>query len=132
MKTKTVMEDMSIYEAVEYLREQEKALYVEYPKRPRLKDSTPSLEESKEYSEKLAIFEEAEKQYKAIQEQNYKIINLLRDVLVDKIKDESGLNDIPKEYQDKVWSHAYDKGHGYGYGEVYNYLLDLVDIFDIK
>lgn len=29
-----------------------------------------------------------------------------------------------------VYSYAYELGHSSGYGEVYNYLLDLVDIFE--
>ena len=37
---------------------------------------------------------------------------------------------VPKQYQDKVFSHAYQEGHSNGYDEVYNYLLDLVNIFE--
>jgi len=43
----------------------------------------------------------------------------------------TGLNTVvPEQYRAKVWNMAYDLGHAYGYSEIQNYLLDLVDIFE--
>lgn len=39
------------------------------------------------------------------------------------------LKEIPSRYRDKVFDYAYREGHSSGYSEVYNYLLDLVEIF---
>jgi hypothetical protein len=42
----------------------------------------------------------------------------------------TGLNtEVPEQYRSKVWRMAYQLGHSYGYSEIQNYLLDLVDIF---
>jgi len=46
------------------------------------------------------------------------------------IKDIAGLNTIPKQYQEKVWSKAYSDGHSNGYVEVYNCLNNLLEIFN--
>ena len=45
------------------------------------------------------------------------------------IKEESGLNDIPEQYRDKVYSLAYSDGHDNGVCGVYYKLQDLVEIF---
>lgn len=47
------------------------------------------------------------------------------------IDKESGLNDIPEKYRDKVRSYAWERGHSGGYGEYYNVLCGILDaIFD--
>ena len=46
------------------------------------------------------------------------------------IKSESGLNDIPEQYQNKVFSKAWSDGHSSGYYEAYQQLCELVEIFE--
>ena len=46
------------------------------------------------------------------------------------IKKESGLFDIPEQYQNKVYYRAYSDGHSAGYYEVYQKLCELVEIFE--
>lgn len=40
------------------------------------------------------------------------------------------LKAVPKQYHEKVKWLAWEYGHSCGYQEVYNYLLNLVDIFE--
>ena len=46
-----------------------------------------------------------------------------------RIKEEAGFDQVPEQYRDKVWGHAWQKGHSSGYSYVNNILSDLVDIF---
>ena len=46
-----------------------------------------------------------------------------------KINAEKLLEQVPEQYRDKLWEYAYMQGHSCGYQEVYNYMLDLVEIF---
>lgn len=36
---------------------------------------------------------------------------------------------IPEKYREKVKAYAYQEGHSSGWSEIYNYVLDLVEIF---
>jgi len=52
-------------------------------------------------------------------------------LLEEFIRHESGLvTKVPKQYQDKVYRHAWESGHSSGYSEVYIHLQELVDIFE--
>ena len=124
------IDGLSIYEAESKIREYLRELYVSKPKEPSLKSLKPTQED-------MTLFLSEKEKYK-IDLEEYKIKNTfygdesmkLYSLLEEKIKDDSGLNSIPEQYRDKVYSYAYEQGHGSGYGEVYNYLLDLVEIFD--
>jgi hypothetical protein len=48
------------------------------------------------------------------------------------IKDEAGLDQVPEQYRDRVYSHAWDSGHANGYYEVYSHLCSLIHIFTGK
>ena len=127
MKT---LEGLSVYEAEKEIREYLTDLYVTKPFVPKLKSNTPNSEEMKIYSDSLLEFEKALEQYK-FKNDFYKIeSSRLYALLEEKIKEDSGLNDIPKQYRDKVYSYAYELGHSSGYGEVYHYLCNLVNIFE--
>lgn len=39
------------------------------------------------------------------------------------------LKKVPERYRDKLYDYACMQGHSSGYSEVYNYLMDLVEIF---
>ena len=124
------IDGLSIYEAESKIREYLRELYVSKPKEPSLKSLKPTEED-------MTLFLSEKERYK-IDLEEYKIKNTfygdesmkLYSLLEEKIKDDSGLNYIPEQYRDKVYSYAYQQGHGSGYGEVYNYLLGLVEIFD--
>ena len=61
----------------------------------------------------------------------YKKVKIaIENVAVEFIKEMSGLNEIPEQYRDKVYSKAYEYGHSSGLSEVYNTLVDLVEIFN--
>ena len=46
------------------------------------------------------------------------------------IKDQAGLYTIPKIAQMRVWSLAYKRGHSSGLNEIYNELINLVELFE--
>ncbi len=124
------IDGLSIYEAESKIREYLRELYVSKPKEPSLKSLKPTEED-------MTLFLSEKEKYK-IDLEEYKIKNTfygdesmrLYPLLEEKIKDDSGLNSIPEQYRDKVYSYAYEQGRGSGYGEVYHYLCNLVEIFD--
>ena len=108
-----------------------KADYSFHPKKPFLLKGANSGTAQK-YAQDLAAYEAAKEVYnkeaKAAQEHNRKVYQLIENL----IREESGLNFIPEQYRDKVYSHALQSGHSSGYSEVYNHLCELVDIFGVK
>lgn len=83
----------------------------------------------REFADKLAIYETEYAEY-LIQEKECKIHNQnVGDLIHDFICEESGLNTIPEQYQNKVFSKAWSDGHSSGYYEVYQELCELVEIF---
>ena len=129
MKT---LEGLSVHQAESEIRVYLSILHSKEvrPIRPILHTNTPNKEELEEYNSKLDVYTkesaEYEKSVNAYKEEFVRLYGLLEDM----IKEDSGLNTIPEQYRDKVYSYAYQQGHSSGYGEVYNYLLDLVDIFE--
>lgn len=107
-------------------------LKVDYPNRP-IRPRRPDSESPNEYriyADLLEKYEAAMVEYNAnrdvISKHNHEV-----DKLIEKyIKSVSGLNDIPEQYQKKVWEKAWSNGHSSGYYEVYGELLELVDIFE--
>ena len=125
------IDGLNIYEAQDKIREYLSSLFVSKPSVPKLKSNSPSQEEMKIYSEALLSYEKDLEDYRYKNDFYREERIRLYDLLEDKVKEESGLNDIvPEEYRAKVYSYAYQQGHGSGYSEVYNYLLDLVNIFE--
>ena len=59
-----------------------------------------------------------------------KHVNEINDIINEFIKIESGLNEIPEQYQDKVYNKAYEDCHGNGMYSVYLELCSLVEIFN--
>lgn len=70
--------------------------------------------------------------------EDYKIaIGLIRDhnsavesLIEDYIRRESGLTEIPAQYQDNVWKYAWRESHSGGFYEVFMTLCELVGIFE--
>lgn len=51
------------------------------------------------------------------------------EAIVAMIKDEASLSDVPEQYRENVYWHAWGSGHPSGYYEVYLELCSLVEIF---
>lgn len=83
-----------------------------------------------EFSKKLKAYEEATvKDHEALNE--FKKGRFEMDnILTSYIKEVSGLNDIPEQYREKVYSLAYSNGHSEGFTGIYNNLVELVEIFN--
>jgi hypothetical protein len=119
----------SLDDAVLWL-ENESPPYPEMPKKPSLTKYNATPQDYREYASALETYANEKEEYdKLLKEYKEKRMNL--ETTVQKfIWYNTGLNDIvPEQYREKVWSYAYDLGHAYGYSEIQNYLLDLVDIF---
>ncbi len=122
------LEKFNVYEAIEYVRKLEPD-YISRPSKPFLKINATSSE-VKQYAVELENYELSLVEYTANKQIRDKEVRQLYDVLENYIKEESGFYEyIPKDKQDKVWSYAWQQGHSSGYSEVYNYLLDLVELF---
>lgn len=124
------IEGLSIYEAEKQIKEYLSPLFVSKPVQPKLKSQTPTEEELKVYKTQIREYEVALDKYKTEDAFYRKEGSRLFDLLEEKIKEDSGLNDIPEQYRNKVYSYAWEQGHSSGFGEVYNYLCSLVNIFN--
>jgi hypothetical protein len=115
--------------AIEYAKDQIKNRPIK-PAKPRL-NINHSVQDVKQYVIDLEIFEKQLQKYELdIAEHNQKVDAVHR-AIESYIKDQTGLNSVvPKQYQDKVYAYAYDKGHSDGYYEVYLVLYNLVSIFE--
>lgn len=84
----------------------------------------------REYADKLKTYEVELEEYRNDQAK-CSIFNIKVDVLIhDFVCEESGLNTIPEQYRNKVFSKAWSDGHSGGYYEVYQELCELVEIFN--
>jgi hypothetical protein len=123
------LEKYTAYEACEHIRKLE-PLYTSRPSKPTLKINASSSE-VKQYASELEEWELSLVEYTANKEIRDIEARQLYDVLEEYLKEESGFYQyVPKESQNKVWSYAWQQGHSSGYSEVYNYLLDLVGLFE--
>jgi hypothetical protein len=124
------LENLSVYEAERQIREYLDTLYVNKPKEPLLITNKPTKEEIEDYAKKVEQYHLDSAEYKD-KNDLYKIESRrLWDLLEEMLKEDSGLNNIPEQYRDKVYYYAYRQGHGSGYSEVYTYLCELVEIFN--
>jgi hypothetical protein len=104
------------YQAIEFARG-EMIDYPERVKKPSLKNN-PTSQDAEEFALNLKQYEKDIELYnnskKEVQEYNSKI----DDILIEFIKEASGLNSIPEQYRDKV------------YYEVLGTIQNLVEIFE--
>lgn len=121
-----------IYETID----QAKLLKVNFPSRPvkpvspERKDRNATPIDYRTYADLLEKYENDLEKYQTVYA-DVNAHNIMVDILIEKyIKSVSGLNDIPEQYQNKLWRLAYERGHSSGYYEVYQQLVDLVDIFE--
>lgn len=100
------------------------------PAKPQMPIGTPTSTQAREYADKLEEWEAAIPIWKEAREN---CIDYNRDIdghIEYAIKTYAGLQNIPQQYRDKVWQKAWEDGHGYGFGEVYNKLCSLLEIFE--
>ncbi len=123
------IEELSVYQAEKQIMEYLDPLYPKLPKKPILLSRTPTQDNIEKYTKGVEQYELELNEYRiknsVFKEESARLYSLL----VEKVKEDSGLNDIPEQYRDKVYSYAYEQGHGSGYSEVYHYLHNLVEIF---
>ena len=116
-----------VYKAIEYARN----ILTGYPIRPHkpMLINNANSDQVRVYANLLEKYELDLENYNKLDKEYSKYINQVHGIVVDFIKEESGFNDIPACYQSKVYSYAYDRGHGGGMYEVYQVLVNLVEIF---
>ena len=122
--------DMEVYEAINHLESLQ--VYVSRPHRPYTTSHKPSHSELLDLAERTKVYDKDMIKY---QEDNGKanIHNMRVDALIHSlICEKSGLYSIPHQYQNKVFSYAWSKWHSSGHYEVYQELVNLVEIFDTK
>jgi hypothetical protein len=114
--------------AIEWAKEQ----YGEYPQRPPkpILSAKHTVDEAEKYVEDFKKFEVVKQKYETQMAEYRNRTNEINNVIVDFIKDEAGLDAVPKQYQDKLYSKAYEEGHSSGYYEVYLKLNSLIEIFE--
>lgn len=124
------LDGLTIYEAEKQIREYLRELYVNKPREPLLINNKPTKKDIDNYSKEVEQYTLDLAEYKTKKELYTTESNRLWNLLEDKIKEDSGLNEIPEQYRVKVYSYAYQQGHSSGYGEVYGCLIELVEIFN--
>jgi Zn-dependent oligopeptidase len=125
---KDLQEYGSVFNAIQFAQNTN----IAYPARV----TKPILKNSNDV-EKLMAHVEALKQYEIdkmvfdTELDCYNNVRIHNNTIVEEyIKDESGLNNIPEQYQEKVFNKAWSDGHSDGYYSVYQELCNLVDIFN--
>jgi len=116
-----------VYKAIQFADSHKK----DYPKMqmesPRLPNK-PTAEDYIKYGQELKPYEEAKAKHKEEVDEIRKYNQEISNLIIDFIKDQSGLKDLPEIKQNKVWSKAYEEGRSSGYYEVYNELVDLIEL----
>ena len=103
---------------------------MDYPKKPFLSTTSPNYDQLTSYQRDFAEYERLKEKYDDLTEKKMGIGNEQYQLLEEYVKYKSGFfTDVPAQYKDKVWRMAWELGHSAGYGEVFIYLCDLVDIF---
>lgn len=128
--TATTLQGLSAHDAIDFIRAAYPAEVVKTHKRPRLLERDHTANDAIEYAKDLSKYEHAKDLYDSQEKERDTEINRLNDLLENYLKEQSGLTRLPQATQARVWGYAWDKGHAYGYTEVWSYLNDLVDLFD--
>lgn len=121
--------DSDVYGIIAFAEQKLKVKRETRPRRPVLPNNPSAFAavifatEMKQYESDISGFELRERE---ILNHNDKVVVLIKDY----IKHEGGLYIIPRQYQSKVWSKAWQDGHSDGYCSVYNHLCELVELFD--
>lgn len=100
------------------------------PNKPTLRPNHTS-EEIEVYARLFCEYETAKHSYDTLETLRRKHNDDVEHLIKIYLCDASGLNDIPQQYQDAVWSKAWEDGHSDGYYSVYTQLCELVELVDI-
>lgn len=110
-----------------------KSQYGECPRKPN-KPKLPAIQTSEalfKFADEVKVYEAELVEFNVHRNEWDVNFNHLNIALEDYIKDVAGLYSIvPEQYQQKIWSKAWEMGHSYGYSEVYYKLCDLIEIFE--
>jgi hypothetical protein len=131
---------LSTHDVMKRIRELEieardKVVVPEYKTKPRTSDfykksNDPTPKELRAYADAVEGHQKYEKSRERAQKKQRNATPNTGNLLEQFIRHESGLVNIPKQYQDKTYRFAWDKGHSSGYSEVFYYLQELVEIFE--
>lgn len=101
------------------------------PRKPDAPKSNASPQDYRDYASALEVYANEQEEYDRLNRE-YRERRMDLETIVQKfIWKNTGLDTVvPEKYRDKVWSLAYNLGHSYGYSEIQNHLIDLVDIFE--
>lgn len=121
-----------------YSRINDYKIIKETPSKPKMpvlvKNAT--IDQVKEYTVKLTEYTDLMEKWKSTEkarEYTNELIDEHNSIIYkgieDAVKEEAGLDMVPKQYRDKVWSHAWENGHSAGLSEVHGCLVELVEIF---
>lgn len=106
---------------------------VKYPKKPhepQLSSFKPSVEDIENYQKQLDEYSSLLESYKEAKKIYDEVSNTIDSIKEEMIRVDSGLNNIPEQYREKVYNIAWRNGHSWGYTSVYNHLCELVEIFN--
>lgn len=126
----STIENENFFQSENLINEYLTSIFVIKPKEPILKSLRPTSEEIGNYDILKRKHEYELSSYREKKDFYLSERHRLHSLLEDKVKEDSGLNQIPEQYRDKVYSYAYQKGHGSGMSEVKCYLEELVEIFN--
>lgn len=118
----------SVSQTLDYAR----SFNIEYPStptKPFLAKGHSSVE-AKQYVIDLEKYEIEKESCQKDKDEYNKVSSEIGHLMEEFIRERSGLNSIPEQYRDKVYSNAYQSGHSSGMSQVFNDLLDLVEIFN--
>jgi len=101
--------------------------YATKPVKPRMTGST--AEDARKYAFDLEEHEFQMDTYRELRVEYAAHNFAIEQEVESRIKEETGFNSIPEQYQAKVWRYAWEEGHSAGYHEVQIHLINLVDIF---
>lgn len=130
---------LDVHEVLSRVRELEmearnKVIIPEYKSKPSTSkfyknSNSPKSKEIRAYADVIEEHEKYNRRRELATKKQREGVPRTEDILEGFIREKSGLNGIPKQYRDKVYRFAWDKGHSSGYSEVYYYLQELVEIF---
>lgn len=110
--------------------EREKAEIPPYKSKPKNNNAkTPA--ELRALADEIEEWERYEKKRNAAIRKSDRDEANISELIEEFVKVDSGLTTVvPEKYRDKIYRIAWDRGHSSGYSEVYNYLIELVEVFE--
>lgn len=103
------------------------------PTKPFLMTTTPTEEQIGEYRLRLSAYEQEKKRYdKTIAKYKKEAIDRDKQIWDYLFLKSGACQHVPYMYFTNIKKHAWEKGHSYGYQQVFVELSKIVDIFIIK